>query len=190
MHKLAIFASGTGSNAKKIIEYFKNNKDIEVKLVLSNKETAPVLEMARSHNIEALVMDKDLFHNEKEFISLLNQREINCIILAGFLWLIPPYLVRAFPNKIINIHPALLPNFGGKGMYGIHVHRAVKKSGNKTTGITIHYINERYDEGEIVFQAQTSIEQDDTPEMISQKVRQLEHQFFAPIIEQILTGNH
>ena len=187
MHRIAIFASGTGSNAKKIIEYFKNNNDIEVALVVSNKAEAKVLDMASSFNIATTVIDKAIFKKENAFLPLLQQKNITFVVLAGFLWLIPNYLIKAFPNRIVNIHPALLPDFGGKGMYGMHVHRAVKKSGNKETGITIHYVNERYDEGEIVFQAQTSIESSDTPETIAKKVQSLEHQFFAPIIEQILT---
>lgn len=186
MKRIAIFASGTGSNARKIIEYFTGNQQIRVDLVVSNNANAPVLEVARMYGIDTLCMSKTRFYETEEILTELRTRSINLIVLAGFLWLIPPYLVRAFPNRIINIHPALLPRFGGKGMYGIHVHQAVKDAGVSKTGITIHFVNEKYDEGGIVFQADCDISPEDSVESIALKVRQLEHAHFAPVIAQLL----
>lgn len=186
MRKIAIFASGTGSNAKKIIEYFRENKKIEVVLIVSNRADAPVLNLATANHIESLVLDRPSFYNSSSLLQQLEQHAIDFIVLAGFLWLIPPYLVTAYNRKMINIHPALLPNYGGKGMYGMYVHRAVKAAGEKETGITIHYVNENYDEGNIIFQAKTTVGPTDSPETIAKKVQQLEHQHFAPVIENLL----
>ncbi len=185
-NRIAIFASGRGSNAQKIIEFFQDHGEIAVVLVVSNKKDAPVLDIAKSNQIDSLVLDKDTFYNSEELLDLLEEKEVNFIALSGFLWLIPEYLTSAYFTRMVNIHPALLPDFGGKGMYGMRVHEAVKTSGLKTTGITIHYVNERYDEGDIIFQAQCEILPKDTPEAIAQKVQQLEHQYYAPVIEQLL----
>ncbi|MCH2081587.1 MAG: phosphoribosylglycinamide formyltransferase [Saprospiraceae bacterium] len=184
---IAIFASGTGTNAKKIIEYFSGRTDIKVNFVVSNKEAAPVLNMAQSFGIETLIINRAYFYKSEDILQELNQKGIDFIVLAGFLWLIPDYLVNAYTNQMINIHPALLPKYGGKGMYGMNVHRAVKLAGEKESGISIHYVNAKYDEGNIIFQAACSLDESDSPETIAQKVRTLEHQHFAPIIESLIT---
>lgn len=186
MERIAIFASGTGSNARKIIEYFQNKPDITVSLVLSNKEKAPVLEMARGYGINTLLLSRKTFYETDRLLGQLREHHIDFIVLAGFLWLIPPYLVQAYPRKIVNIHPALLPKHGGHGMYGHHVHQAVKDASEKESGMTIHYVNEAYDEGDIIFQATCRLETQDDPETIAKKVLRLEHEHFAPVIEQLI----
>ncbi|MCB9277675.1 MAG: phosphoribosylglycinamide formyltransferase [Lewinellaceae bacterium] len=186
MKRIAIFASGTGSNAGKIIDFFKNDDQVRVDLVISNKADAPVLEMARKEGVETYLVNKAGFYESRELLGVLRNRQIDLIVLAGFLWLVPAYLIEAFPNKIINIHPALLPGYGGKGMYGMHVHEAVKKAGETRTGITIHYVNEHYDEGNIIFQSSCEINSGDSAEEIALKVRDLEHRHFAPVIAQLL----
>ncbi len=186
MKNLAVFASGTGSNAKKIIEYFRTNPHIRVRLIVSNKKDAPVLGIAREHNIETLVLNRQDFYGTEQLLQQIQVRDIDFIILAGFLWLIPDYLVRAFENRIVNIHPALLPKYGGKGMYGMRVHEAVKAAGERESGITIHYVNENYDEGDIIFQATCVLEPNDTSEDIAHKVQALEHRHFAPVVEKLL----
>jgi phosphoribosylglycinamide formyltransferase-1 len=183
MIKIAIFASGRGSNARKIIEYFEGNDIIEVALIVSNKETAPVLDIGKQFDINTLVINRKLFYQSENVLIDLGKHQIDFVVLAGFMWLVPAYLVQAFPNKIVNIHPALLPKYGGKGMYGMNVHQAVKAANEIETGITIHFVNEKYDEGNIIFQASTGIETTDTAEIIAQKVHQLEHAHFPRIIE-------
>jgi len=183
---LAIFASGTGSNARKIVEHFKDHPDIQVRLIVSNKPTAPVLGLGSEYGLDTLVLDRETFYQTDDTLATLRAYDIDLIVLAGFLWLVPATLVAAFPQRIINIHPALLPKYGGKGMYGMHVHRAVWDAGEKESGITIHYVNEHYDEGDIIFQARCALSPRDRPEDIAAKVRQLEHQYFAPTIEQLL----
>ena len=183
MIKIAIFASGRGSNARKIIEYFEGNETIEIALIVSNKETAPVLDIGKQFDINKLVINRKLFYQSEDVLIDLQNHRIDFIVLAGFMWLVPAYLVQHFPNKIVNIHPALLPKYGGKGMYGMNVHQAVKAANETETGITIHFVNEQYDEGNIIFQASTGIETTDTPEIIAQKVHQLEHKHFPRIIE-------
>ena len=185
---IAIFASGTGTNAKKIIEYFENNTQVKVNLIVSNKSTAPVLDIARENGIDILVIDRHNFYKTQDILNFFNEYSIDFVVLAGFLLLIPSYLTKSFENKIVNIHPALLPKFGGKGMYGMNVHKAVHEAKEKETGITIHYVNENYDEGAIIFQAKCLIDTEDTPETISNKVRILEHEFFPKIIEQTITN--
>jgi phosphoribosylglycinamide formyltransferase-1 len=142
--------------------------------------------MAQSFGIETLVINRNYFYETEEILQVLNQKNTDFIVLAGFLWLIPDYLVNTYANRMVNIHPALLPKYGGKGMYGMNVHRAVKVAGEKESGITIHYVNAKYDEGNIIFQAACSLEETDSPEIIAQKVRTLEHQHFAPIIESLI----
>jgi phosphoribosylglycinamide formyltransferase-1 len=186
MPNIAIFASGTGSNARRIIEYFENKADIDVKLVISNKPTAPVLDMARSHGINTLTLDRKRLYETEGLLEQLHQYQIDFIVLAGFLWLVPPYLVRAYPGKIVNIHPALLPKYGGHGMYGHHVHEAVKRAGDLESGLTIHFVNEAYDEGDIIFQASCRLHAEDSPEEIAKRVLRLEHEHFAPVIEQLI----
>jgi phosphoribosylglycinamide formyltransferase 1 len=186
LKRIAIFASGTGSNAKKIITHFQDNPDIEISLVVSNNKDAKVLDMAHSFNIPTLVVNKSLLNSSDYILEKFSIFPINFIVLAGFLLLIPKYLVDKFPNSIVNIHPALLPKFGGKGMYGMNVHKAVKESGEKETGITIHYVNEKYDEGSIILQASCPVSPEDSPEEIAKNVLKLEHEHFAKTIERIL----
>lgn len=184
--QIAILASGTGSNAKKIIEYFQDDPEVAVALVISNRKNAPVLDMARDFGIETLHISRAFFYDSKDILRILEDRKIDFVVLAGFLWLIPAYFVEAFAGRMVNIHPALLPKYGGKGMYGMNVHRAVKAAGEEESGITIHHVNSKYDEGDIIFQASCALEQTDSPEMIAKKVQMLEHQHFAPIIKQLL----
>lgn len=186
MANIAIFASGTGTNAGKIIEYFKENPNIRVVLVVSNKATAPVLNLADQHGIEKMVIRRRSFYETEGLLGELRKRKVDFIVLAGFLWLIPEYLVRAYEKRMVNIHPALLPKYGGRGMYGMHVHQAVKAAGESASGITIHYVDEHYDEGSIVFQASCPLEPEDEPEDIARKVQRLEHQHFAPVVEQLV----
>lgn len=190
MKKIAIFASGRGSNAQTIIAYFQAHQQIEVALIVSNKKQAGVLEIANAHNIPSLLLSKDTFYHTNDYLSTLATHQIDLIVLAGFLWLIPPYLVQAYPNKIVNIHPALLPKYGGKGMYGMNVHRAVHQAKEQVSGISIHYVNEKYDDGNIIFQANCQLSEIDTPEIIAKKVLKLEHQYFAKIIEKLLLNHN
>ncbi|RAW02827.1 phosphoribosylglycinamide formyltransferase [Pseudochryseolinea flava] len=186
--RIAILASGSGSNAEEIFKHFKNHPAIEVSLLLSNNPGAYALERAKKFNIPAAVFTREEFKNGAIIQSLFAEHKITHIVLAGFLWLIPDYLIKDFPNKIINIHPALLPKFGGKGMYGMKVHEAVKANLESETGITIHEVNEHYDEGKIIFQASCSVTGDDTPESIAKKVHALEYEHFPKVIEQWITG--
>lgn len=187
-HHLAIFASGTGSNASRIIDHFKEHPSIVVSLVVASKADAGVLNIAKAHNIPTLVLNRSSFRDTEDLLGELAQHSIDFLVLAGFLWLVPFYLVQAFENRIVNIHPALLPKFGGKGMYGINVHRAVLEAGEKESGPTIHLVNEQYDEGVILMQATCPVEENDTPEELAKRVLALEHAHFAPAIEQYLSS--
>lgn len=180
---LAVLASGNGSNAAKIIRYFNSHPQIGVSMVLTNNPSAFVLERARELGVESFVFDKATFRSREVFSTLLAGRNITHIVLAGFLWLIPEYLIKAFPDRIINIHPALLPSFGGKGMYGARVHEAVKAAGVAETGITIHLVNEHYDEGKILFQGRCTIDASLDAPAIAEKVHALEHQYYPAVIE-------
>lgn len=184
--RIAIFASGSGSNAQKIMEYFKYSSLAEVALILSNSPDAYVLQRADNFEIPSHVFDKKAFYDSDEIVTILRRLEIDLVVLAGFLWLIPDNLLKAFPNKIINIHPSLLPKYGGKGMYGDHVHRRVMEAGDEEHGITIHFVNENFDEGEIIHQAKFKIEAEDTLDIIKFKGQQLEHQHFPKVIENLL----
>lgn len=186
MKRIAIFASGGGSNALKIMEYFANNDTIEVALVISNKSKAGVLEKAERQNVPSLIINRKSFYETEDLLAELQSRKIDFIALAGFLWLIPTYLVNAFPNRIVNIHPALLPKYGGKGMYGMNVHRAVYAAKEPISGMTIHFVNAKYDEGNIIFQAECELSAQDTPEQIAKKVLTLEHQYFPKVIEKVI----
>ncbi|MTI21994.1 phosphoribosylglycinamide formyltransferase [Fulvivirga sp. RKSG066] len=185
MKKIAIFASGNGSNAEEIIKHFSGHPSVEVTLILSNKPEAYVIERAKKHNIAQEVFGKEELKNG-EVLSLLKDKKIDYIVLAGFLLLIPAALVEAYPDRIINIHPALLPKYGGKGMYGDRVHRAVKENGDKETGITIHLVNEKYDEGKTLFQATCDVKATDTVDDIADKVHQLEYAHFPKVIEECI----
>lgn len=186
MKNIAIFASGTGSNAAKIVAYFKDNANIKVALIISNKATAKVLDMAKSNQIPTLLINREKFYQTEDLLNELAFYKINFIALAGFLWLIPTYLVKAFPKKMVNIHPALLPKYGGKGMYGQHVHQAVFANKEKESGITLHYVNEQYDEGHIIFQASCAITSTDSTADIAKKVLNLEHHYFPRILGSLL----
>ncbi|KAA6339907.1 Phosphoribosylglycinamide formyltransferase [termite gut metagenome] len=186
---VAILASGSGSNAENIIHYFEKSNLVEISLVISNKENAYVLERARRFNIPSAVVPKSGWETGVAVMTLLQQHQttIDFIVLAGFLLRVPDTLLRAYPNKIINIHPALLPKFGGKGMYGDNVHKAVVAAGEKESGITIHYVNEHYDEGQIIFQAKCEVSPEDSPEDVAKKVHALEYKHFPEIIEKTIT---
>ena len=184
--RIAIFASGSGSNAQKIMEHFKYSQIAEVALVLSNNQDAYVLQRADNFEIPTHVFDRHEFFQSDQVVEVLKRLEIDLVVLAGFLWLVPQNLLKAFPNKIINIHPALLPKFGGKGMYGDNVHQAVLTAGEQEHGITIHFVNENFDEGEIIYQARFRIEADDTLEIIKFNGQQLEHQHYPKVIENLI----
>ncbi len=185
MHSLIIFASGAGTNAAAIIAHFKKNGKAKVSLIVSNKEDAGVLEIAKREEIPFLIINKQTF-NETLLIEQLSDHNPSLIILAGFLWKIPGALVRAFPDKIINIHPALLPGYGGKGMYGHHVHHAVITANEKESGITIHYVNEAYDEGSVILQARCKVEKNDAPDDLAGRIHKLEHFYYPRAIEFLL----
>ncbi|MFN8349513.1 MAG: phosphoribosylglycinamide formyltransferase [Spirosomataceae bacterium] len=184
--RLAVFASGSGSNAEKIAEYFADCTDIEVTLILSNNPQAGVITRARRLHIPVLLFDRKTFYETEKIIEVLQNEQIDLIVLAGFMMLIPEAMVQAFPNKIINIHPALLPKYGGKGMYGHFVHEAVVAAKDLESGISIHYVNERYDEGDIIFQSKCSLTPDDTPEEVARKVQVLEHRHYPEVVERLL----
>jgi phosphoribosylglycinamide formyltransferase 1 len=186
MNKIAIFASGSGTNAENIIKFCKENKKIEISIVFSNNKNAYVIQRAINHNIKYYVFSRPEFYSSQNILKTLKEQKIDFIVLAGFLWLIPEYLIDTYPNKIINIHPALLPKYGGKGMYGMNVHKAVKENNEKETGITIHYVNKEYDKGDIIFQAKCEILPEDTPEAIAKKVHELEYMHFPKVIEKIV----
>lgn len=180
---VAIFASGAGSNAKKILSFFKDHPHIKISLIVCNKPAAGVLAIAREAGVETLLITKNEFDNTDIYIKKLQAKNISWIILAGFLWKMPPSFIKEWPNRIINIHPALLPNYGGKGMYGNRVHEAVIAAAEKESGISIHYVDEIYDHGKIIFQARCSINPGDNADTLAQKIHQLEHIHFAPMIE-------
>ena len=183
---IALFASGSGTNAERIIVHFKGSDKGKVKLLLSNTSKAFALTRAENLGIPTHIFARDDFYNSNKVINLLQKLNIDIIVLAGFLWLVPKNLIKAFPDKIINIHPALLPKYGGKGMYGMHVHQAVIDSGDAESGITIHFVNEKYDEGKIIFQARCNINNHDTPESLARKIHQLEYEYFPKVIEELI----
>lgn len=188
MKRIIIFASGSGSNAENIIKHFETTKTAVVSKVLSNNAKAKIFDRCKRLNISCLHFNRDQFSKTDEILDLLKQ-EADYIILAGFLWKVPSKITDAFPNKIINIHPALLPKYGGKGMYGMHVHKAIKENKEDETGITIHFVNEKYDDGATIFQAKTSISSDDTSEKIAEKVHELEYKHFPEVIEKVILEN-
>lgn len=184
--QIAVFASGSGTNTQSIINYFRNTNTANIACIISNNKESYVLQRAKNENIDFLVIDHDNFINSEGIISYFEQKKVDFIVLAGFLWLIPKFLIDKFEKRIINIHPALLPKYGGKGMYGMRVHKAVFDNKEEETGITIHYVNEKYDEGNIIFQAKTKISTADTPEIIAQKVHKLEYEHYPKIIEKLV----
>lgn len=184
--RIAIFASGSGSNAQKIMEHFKKHNDAEVAIVLTNNPDAFVLQRADNFEIPTHIFNKNEFYQTEAVVNLLKSLQVDIIVLAGFLWLIPQNLLKAFPNKIINIHPALLPKYGGKGMYGDRVHKTIIENGEEESGITIHFVNENFDEGEIIHQSRFKIEKGDDLEMVKFKGQQLEHLHYPKVVEQLL----
>jgi phosphoribosylglycinamide formyltransferase-1 len=191
LKRIVLFASGSGSNAEKIAQYFASSTDVEIALIISNNPKAGVIDRARKGfdadlHVPVLVFDRTTFYNTSRITQLLQDLHIDLIVLAGFMWLMPAELVRAFPNQIINIHPALLPKFGGKGMYGHFVHEAVVAAGESESGITIHYVNEHYDEGQIIFQASCPVSPADTPDDVARHVQVLEHTHYPHVVKKVL----
>lgn len=187
--QIVIFASGTGTNAENIIKYFQNSPLARVVAVFSNRKSAKVLRKAHDLKVKALYFDRDALYKSNEVLHVLKDIQPDLIVLAGFLWVFPNKILEEFPDKVINIHPALLPNYGGKGMYGEKVHEAVINNKDEESGISIHYVNDKYDEGEIIFQTKTKIEKDETPESLAEKIHQLEYKHFPQVIEQLLQQN-
>ena len=186
MKRIAIFASGSGSNAENIALYFKSNPEVEISIILSNKKDAFVLERAKKLNIPSQTFNRNDFYDTHTIVDLLNKKQIDLIVLAGFLWLVPNSLIHAYPNAIVNIHPALLPNYGGKGMYGMNVHNAVIANKETESGITIHLVNEKYDDGKTILQTKCEIEENDTPEDLANKIHDLEYEHFPRAVENYL----
>ena len=188
MKKILLFASGTGSNVENIIQYFKNHVDIKVVGVFTNNPNAKVLDKAQKYNVPTLVFNREQL-NGSFVLDKISGLQPDLIVLAGFLWKFPEHIIAQYPNRIINIHPALLPKYGGKGMYGMKVHQTVLENQEKETGITIHYVNEHYDEGEFIFQQKVSIDDCASADEIAAKIHEVEHKHFPEIIEKLLTLN-
>jgi len=186
MKNIAIFASGSGTNAENLIRYFRTNPSGEVVLVLSNRADAGVISRSRNLDTDTFVFTKDQLYRTGEVQSILKSKNIDFIVLAGFLWLIPVDILTEYNRRIVNIHPALLPRYGGKGMYGHHVHEAVIASGDTESGITIHHVNQKYDEGNIIFQSRCKVEPGDTPDSLADKIHALEHEHFPPVVASLL----
>ena len=186
MRNIAIFASGSGTNAQKLMEYFSTNKTAKVKIVLSNKADAYVLERAKNFSVPTFVFDRDDLYHSGKVLRILLEKDIHFIVLAGFLWLVPEEILSHYPGRIVNIHPALLPDYGGKGMYGDRVHKAVLENQEKESGISIHFVNERYDEGDIIFQAKCEVKPDDTPEVLAARIHKLEHKYYPLVVEKLI----
>jgi phosphoribosylglycinamide formyltransferase-1 len=188
MRNIAIFASGSGTNAENIIKYFSNRNSARVKLVLSNRREAFVLKRAEALRVKSCFFDHNDFYTSGKVRSILAENNIDFIVLAGFLWLVPDTILSEYKGRVINIHPALLPRYGGKGMYGDKVHRAVLENRDTVSGITIHYVNLRYDEGDIIFQAECMVEKDDTAETLAARVHALEYKHYPEVIEKLILG--
>ena len=187
--RIAIFASGSGTNAEEIMKHFLHHPRVEVVMLLSNTPEAYALKRAEKFNIPTAVFTRKEYKESQVVLEWLQEKQVTHVVLAGFLWLVPGYLTDAFPDRIINIHPALLPKFGGKGMYGMKVHEAIKEQGEITTGITIHLVNEHYDEGRVIFQASCPVGPQDTPETIAQQVHRLEYAHYPRVIEEWILGS-
>lgn len=187
--RIAVFASGSGSNAEEIFKHFQDHASIEVALLLSNNPQAYALERAKRFHIPTNVFNRQQWRESQVVLEWLHEKKVTHVVLAGFLWLVPEYLIREYPGRIINIHPALLPKYGGKGMYGMKVHEAVKASGDKETGITIHEVNEHYDEGKVLHQSRCVVDPQDSPEDIAQKIHRLEYLHYPQVIEQWVMAN-
>lgn len=186
MKRIAVFASGSGSNAENIVKFFRNNDLARVTIILSNKKDAYVLERAQQLGVPSLSFNREDFYNSDKIVRTLEEQRIDLVVLAGFLWLVPQSLIEKYDGRIVNIHPALLPKYGGKGMFGMNVHNAVVAEKETETGITIHYVNGRYDEGNVIFQAKVSVNPSDTPEMVADKVHHLEYEHFPKIVEKLI----
>jgi phosphoribosylglycinamide formyltransferase 1 len=187
--RIAIFASGNGSNAQRIADYFKETEILEIASIYCNNPTAFVIERSRNMGIPCFLFNRDTFRDSKNVLLDLQKLEVDWIILAGFLWLVPDYLINAFPDRIINIHPALLPKYGGKGMYGDKVHQAVIDARETESGITIHYVNNHYDEGKIIFQAKCPVMKDDSPSDLAARIHKLEYQYYPKVISDLILEN-
>jgi phosphoribosylglycinamide formyltransferase-1 len=188
MKRIAIFASGAGTNAKKIIAHFKNSSHVQVALLVCNKPNAGVLTIAKEEGVPVLLIERELFFEDDRYVKFLKDQQIDWIILAGFLWKIPANMIAGWGDRIINIHPALLPNYGGKGMYGEAVHQAVLNAGDSKSGITIHYVNEHYDEGATIFQATCPVFSNDTSHTLATRIHELEHAHYPRVIEEVVTA--
>jgi phosphoribosylglycinamide formyltransferase-1 len=189
MKKVALFASGSGTNVENIVNYFNNSSEIEISIILSNNSEAFVLERAKKFNIPTFVFNRTQLNNSNDVIDVLNNYDVDYIVLAGFLWLIPNNLIKKFPKRIINIHPALLPKYGGKGMYGDNVHKSVVENNETESGITIHFVNEEYDKGDIIFQSKCKVLSTDTAKDVAKKIHTLEYKYFPEIIEKLIKDN-
>ncbi len=187
MKRIVIFASGSGTNAENLIRFFQNSDNASVIQVLTNNPHAKVLDRAKKLNVSALSFNRVALTKTNDVLNILRASKPDLIVLAGFLWKFPEFILNEFPNKVINVHPALLPKFGGKGMYGMHVHEAVVANNEAETGITIHYVNENYDEGAVIFQAKCSVEPSDTAEHVAAKIHELEMEHFPKVVDEILT---
>jgi len=186
MKKIAIFASGSGTNAENLIKYFSNRKSAKVTLILSNRREAYVLKRAAEHNIKSIFFDYNEFNTSDKVLDDLLRNDIDFLVLAGFLWLVPEKILNFYAGRIINIHPALLPKYGGKGMYGEKVHKAVIDNHESESGISIHYVNKSYDEGSIIFQARCKVEPSDTPDTLAARIHELEYKYFPEVIENLI----
>jgi phosphoribosylglycinamide formyltransferase-1 len=190
MNNIAIFASGSGTNAQRLIEYFSPITVTNISILLTNKKNAGVIERAKKFNVPIRIFDREEFYYSDNIADFLQNEGIDWIILAGFLWLIPDNLLKNFPQRIVNIHPALLPKYGGKGMYGMNVHQAVIDAKEKESGITIHYVNENYDEGNIIFQASCPVDVTDSPETLAAKIHELEYKHFPVVMENLILNKN
>lgn len=186
--RIAIFASGNGTNCENIIRYFQAKGDAEIAFVLSNRADAYALVRARRLGVKTVVMTRDVFNDESAVMELMRREHVGFIVLAGFLLLVPPFLIDAFDHRMVNIHPALLPKYGGKGMYGRHVHEAVKAAGESETGMTVHWVTREYDSGAIIAQYKTAISPTDTVDDIAAKEHELEMKYFPEVIDRIVSG--
>jgi phosphoribosylglycinamide formyltransferase 1 len=185
MKKILMFASGGGSNVRAILDHFGSNEEVQFPLILTNNSKAGVIDIAKAYRVDVMLINKDILL-QPHFIDTIDYHKPHLIVLAGFLWKIPDYMIAAYPNKIINIHPSLLPKYGGRGMYGHHVHEAVIANGEKVSGITIHMVNEQYDEGTILLQKEVKVSKTDTAQSLAKKVLALEHEFYPKVIESLL----
>jgi len=190
MKRLVVFASGSGTNTQNIIQCFQQTNSISVVQVLTNKKGAKVIDKCKALNVSCLTFEKEELIGQNGVLKLLKKLNPDLIILAGFLLKFPEHILKEFPNRVINLHPSLLPKFGGKGMYGMHVHKAVLQNNEKETGITIHNVNENYDEGAIIFQKSFQLNKNETPETIAKKIHELEYKYFPKVIESLLLKNN